>query len=52
MLMLTHTFYVNHGILNLRLARTSLLLVHRPDQLSKYTPLGSHLVKQDQKCSF
>ena len=47
-----YVFFFNHGILNLRLARTSLLLIHRPDQPSKYTPLGSHLGKQNQKCSF
>ena len=45
---LVPTFHVNHEILNLRLVRSSLLLIQSPDQLSNDAPLGSHLVEQDK----
>ena len=46
---MTPTFHANYEYLNLRLARFFLLLIQSPDQLSKGTPLGSHLLQQDQK---
>ena len=45
--MLIPTFHINHEILNLRLIRSSLLLIQSSDQLCNDTPLGSHLVEQD-----
>ena len=46
---LVPTFHVNHEILNLRLVRSSLLLIQSPDQLSNDAPLEIHLVEQDKK---
>ena len=46
---LVPTFHVNHEILNLRLVRSSLLLIQSSDQLSNDAPLGIHLVEQDKK---